>query len=97
MNVLTAHFKALVAAGSDENVLRQYSALLRFLKSRGTNFLESPPRARHRTDLSPRLATFGAMPVKALSSARGARPRINSLGIGYEDRTASDSGLQVRS
>jgi hypothetical protein len=67
MKVLTAHLKTLVAAGSDETLLRQYSALLRFLRSRDTNFLESLPRAKHRTDLSSRLATLGGKQISNAS------------------------------
>ena len=40
LKVLTAHYKALVAARSDETILRQYEALLRALKSRPFSFLE---------------------------------------------------------
>lgn len=54
LKVLTAHFKALAAAGSDEAVLKEYGALLRFLKSRDANFLESRERAKRRTDLHQR-------------------------------------------
>lgn len=42
MKVLTAHYRALVSARGDETLLRQYAALLRFLKSRGPRFLEKP-------------------------------------------------------
>lgn len=38
VKVLTAHFKALVEAQSDEALLTQYSALLRFLRSRRSDF-----------------------------------------------------------
>jgi len=48
--VLTAHFRALVSARSDDSVLRQYSALLRFLKSGKGKFLESSFQAGHRAD-----------------------------------------------
>ena len=40
LKVLSAHFRALVSARSDESVLRQYSALLHFLKRRKLDFLE---------------------------------------------------------
>ena len=49
LKVLTAHFHALVAAGSDETVLRQYSALLRFLKSRKGAFLNDLVHREHGT------------------------------------------------
>jgi hypothetical protein len=45
LKVLTAHFKALVSARSDETLLRQYSALLRFVKSQPSNFWEGHVRA----------------------------------------------------
>ncbi len=44
VRVLTAHFKALVEAQSDEALLTEYSALLRFLRSRRSDFFH--PRAR---------------------------------------------------
>ncbi|PSH04394.1 MAG: hypothetical protein CXZ00_06090 [Acidobacteria bacterium] len=48
LKVLTAHYKALVSAGSDERVLRQYAALLRFLKSgNAPKFLQEPVHAKH--------------------------------------------------
>ena len=53
LKVLTAQFNALVSARSDEAVLRQYSALLRFLKSRPADFLERFAHARHRSDPHP--------------------------------------------
>jgi hypothetical protein len=56
--VLTAHFRALVAARSDEVVLRQYSALLRFLKSGKGKFLEAPVHAQHRSEPSRLLPTI---------------------------------------
>jgi hypothetical protein len=39
LKVLTAHYRALVSARSDETILRQYSTLLRFLKSKPPHFL----------------------------------------------------------
>lgn len=47
LKVLTAHYRALVSARSDETLLRQYAALLRFLKSRGARFLEKPVPGKH--------------------------------------------------
>src|SRR5258707_6906331 len=44
VRVLTAHFKAVVEAQSDEALLTEYSALLRFLRSRRSDFFH--PRAR---------------------------------------------------
>jgi len=58
LKVLVAHFRALVSARSDETVLRQYSALLRFLKSGKGKFLEAPFHAEHRTDHSRPLTTL---------------------------------------
>jgi hypothetical protein len=58
LKVLTAHFHALASARSDETVLRQYSALLRFLKSGKGKFLGAPSHAERRSDpgrLLPRL------------------------------------------
>jgi hypothetical protein len=55
LKVLTAHFNALVSARSDEAVLRQYSALLRFLRSRPADFLERHAQGKQRTDPAPRL------------------------------------------
>jgi len=60
LKVLTAHFKALVSAGSDETVLKQYAALLRFLKSERGKFLESSINAKRRSVLpehSPKITT----------------------------------------
>ncbi|MBZ5726299.1 MAG: hypothetical protein LAP87_15035 [Acidobacteriia bacterium] len=53
LKVLTAHLNALVSARSDEAVIRQYSALLRFLKSRPADFLEHFAHVKHRTDQPP--------------------------------------------
>jgi hypothetical protein len=58
LNVLTAHFKALVSAGSDEAVLKQYSSLLRFLRSRNNDFLESLGRSSRPQHSSQRLPTL---------------------------------------
>lgn len=46
LRALTAHFKALVAARSDEALLTQYSALLRFLRSQPQGFLAGHSRAK---------------------------------------------------
>jgi len=40
LKVLTAHYHALACARSDETVLKQYAALLRFLRSKHASFLE---------------------------------------------------------
>ena len=40
LKVLSAHFRALVSARSDESVLRQYSALLHFLKEENLTSLK---------------------------------------------------------
>src|SRR6185295_16041383 len=56
VRVLTAHFKALVEAQSDEALLTQYSALLRFLRSGRSDFSRSTvrdPHSRPRTRKSP--------------------------------------------
>jgi hypothetical protein len=50
LKVLTAHFHALVAARSDEGVLKQYSALLRFLKSDKGKSLKLADQEVHRRD-----------------------------------------------
>ncbi|HEY0430724.1 MAG TPA: hypothetical protein VGC61_02865 [Pyrinomonadaceae bacterium] len=47
--ILAAHYHALVEAGSDESILRQYEALLRFLRSK-PQLLEGLLHAKHRTD-----------------------------------------------
>jgi hypothetical protein len=52
IKVLTAHFHALNAAGSDAMILRQYSALLRFLKSEKCDFLEVASHTEHHADIS---------------------------------------------
>jgi hypothetical protein len=50
LNVLTAHYRALVSARSDETIIRQYASLLRFLKSNPPRFLEEPGDAKaHRS------------------------------------------------
>ena len=43
LNVLTAHYHGLVAARSDETVLRQYARLLRLLKSKNRYLEELAP------------------------------------------------------
>jgi hypothetical protein len=50
LKVLTAHFNALVSARSDEAVLKQYSALLRFIRSRPADFLEDEGYRKRRAD-----------------------------------------------
>jgi hypothetical protein len=45
LKVLTAHYHSLVSAGGDVSILREYSELLRFLRSGRYN-----PTARQRTD-----------------------------------------------
>jgi hypothetical protein len=40
LKVLTAHYRTLVSARSDETILRQYASLLRFLKARPPRFLD---------------------------------------------------------
>jgi hypothetical protein len=52
LKVLTANYNALVSAHSDETVLRQYSALLRFLRSQPINFLEVHSQPKRRNDES---------------------------------------------
>jgi hypothetical protein len=56
LKVLTAHYHALVSARSDETVLTQYAALLRFLKSRSAQFLQYPGHAKHRVPERSRLS-----------------------------------------
>jgi hypothetical protein len=50
IKVLTSHFQALVTAKSDNAVLKRYSALLRFLKSQPSGFLEGYVRVKHRAN-----------------------------------------------
>ena len=40
LKVLTANYTALVSARADEGILKQYSALLRFLRAQPSDFLE---------------------------------------------------------
>lgn len=49
LKVLTVHYHGLVAARSDEIVLKQYAALLRFLRSK-TQFLEELVQPKRRPD-----------------------------------------------
>lgn len=49
VRVLTAHFKALVEAQSDEDLLTQYSALLRLLRARRIDFFHTTARGPHTT------------------------------------------------
>ncbi len=58
LRVLTAHFHALVSARSDETVLKQYSALLRFLKSGKADFLEDRFHIERGSSPSRTLPTF---------------------------------------
>jgi hypothetical protein len=54
LKVLTTHYRSLVSARADENLLRQYASLLRFLRSKPPRFLDEhrdpkvarPARAR---------------------------------------------------
>src|SRR5436189_6479781 len=49
LNVLTAHYRALASARSDETILHQYASLLRFLKS-NPHFLDERGDAKaHRS------------------------------------------------
>lgn len=48
LSVLTAHYNGLVAARSDETVLRQYARLLRLLKSKNGSLEELVPSTHHR-------------------------------------------------
>jgi hypothetical protein len=50
LKVLRANYNALVSACSDESVLKQYSALLRFLRSQPRDFLEAYAQPKRRTD-----------------------------------------------
>jgi hypothetical protein len=47
LKVLTAHFDSLVSARSDEELLREYAALLRFLRSRKRKSFGHPVREAH--------------------------------------------------
>jgi hypothetical protein len=67
LNVLTAHFHALVAAGSDETILRQYSALLRFLKSGKGELLEAAAHAERRARASRPLPTLSEEELRRAS------------------------------
>jgi hypothetical protein len=55
LKILSAHYNALIAAGGDNAVLKQYAALLRFLKSEKGRFLDDPDEAVQRTGAGPRL------------------------------------------
>ena len=46
LHVLAAHYKALVAARSDDTVLRKYSLLLRFLKTRNGSLFKTETSAK---------------------------------------------------
>jgi hypothetical protein len=67
LKVLTAHYHALVSARSDETLLKEYSALLRFLKLRKTRSLEDSAHAEHRTDTSRPLPTLTAEELRKAS------------------------------
>ncbi len=67
LKVLSAHFNALVSARSDETVLRQYSALLRFLKTRNSAFLRSPSLEKHRPEPSRLLPTLTEEEIRGAS------------------------------
>jgi hypothetical protein len=56
LEVLTAHYRALVAARSDEILLRQYAVLLRFLRSGKGKFLEAAAHAEERAVSRPTLS-----------------------------------------
>jgi hypothetical protein len=67
LKVLTAHFRELVAAKSDGNVLRQYSALLRFLKSGKADFLEAAAHTDQRVGASRRLPSISEEELRRAS------------------------------
>ena len=52
LKILTAHYNALVLARSDDNVLKQYSALLRFLRSQSHDFLNDHAPTKHHNEKS---------------------------------------------
>ena len=58
LRVLTAHYHSLVAAGSDEIILKRYAALLHFLKSGNTQFLGKSFGSKQRSDTRKILPTF---------------------------------------
>jgi len=76
LRVLTAHFRALVAAGSDRVVLKQYSALLRSLKSGKWDFLGT--------------AAEGGQPSKAQRSTVITAEELNRASLDHIARLVSD-------
>lgn len=58
LKAITAHYHSLVAAGSDETILKQYAALLRFLRSGKAQFLGEPGHSKNRTDTRKLLPTL---------------------------------------
>lgn len=66
LKVLTAHYHGLAAARSDETVLQQYAALLRFLKSKN-QFLDELVHPKHRTHTRKLLPTFSDQELRGAS------------------------------
>lgn len=58
LKVLTAHYHALVAARSDDTVLRQFAALLRYMKSGNARFLHEAPQAKRDANAQKALPTL---------------------------------------
>jgi hypothetical protein len=80
LKVLTANYNALVSARSDEAVLRQYSVLLRFLKSQPDDFLEVHAQTKQRNDKS-----------LLLTGIRG--EELQSVPLDELERLVNDDGI----
>lgn len=58
LKVLTAHYHALVVARSDETVLKQFAALLKFIKSGDARFLQEAALAKRSATVTKALPTL---------------------------------------
>ncbi len=58
LKVLTAHYHALAAARSDETLLKQFAALLRFIKSGNAGFLHDAAHTKRGSDTRKPLPTL---------------------------------------
>jgi len=86
LKVLSAHFHALVSARSDEIVLRQYAALLRFLRSRKPDFLQ---------DTSPRMRRPDSTgPLPTLSDEELQRASLDEIEKIVSDETRARKDLE---
>jgi hypothetical protein len=72
LTVLTAHYRALVLARSDKTILQQYASLLRFIKSKPSNFPPEGSVAKAGRSVRPR-------PVPTINEAQLRNASLDDL------------------